>query len=150
MITRTTSVRQRSTEMTGSDHHGRCACGATTYVLTEAPKFSYLYQCHQCQKATGAGHAALFMVSSEALDIDGPLRFFEQRSDNGNVVGRGFCGECGSPILLRTSGYTNLVFLTAGSLEDADAFHPTQVLWHSQARPWDMTDSRLKINDRGV
>jgi hypothetical protein len=98
-----------------TERSGRCACGATTYTLCDEPEFSYLCQCRQCQKSSGSGHAALMMVAREALSIDGPLKTHEQRSDSGKIVGRRFCQECGTPIVLESSGYPHLLFVTAGS-----------------------------------
>ena len=129
---------------------GCCACGAVSYSLTDRPEFSYLCQCHQCQKATGSGHAALFMVRADALDIVGSLQFYDQRADSGNTMSRGFCSNCGTPIMLRSSGYPELRFLTAGSLDDPNEFQPSQVLWHSAGQLWDTIDAELKINGNGV
>ena len=129
---------------------GRCACGTTKYTLIQEPKFSYLCQCRQCQKATGAGHAALMMVAAEALEVHGRVKAYSQRSDSGNVNSRHFCRVCGTPLVFESSGYPHLRFLTAGSLDDPSRFSPTQVLWHSAGQPWDLLDSSLKLNDHGV
>jgi len=129
---------------------GRCACGDISYSLSERPKFSYLCQCRQCQLATGTGHAALMMVRAESLHISGSLKFFDQLADSGNTMSRGFCRNCGTPIMFRSSGYPEMRFLTAGSLENADAFQPSQLLWHSQGRSWDSVSPELKVNSNGV
>ena len=133
-----------------SEIKGCCACGAVSYWFTDAPKFSYLCQCHQCQKATGSGHAALLMVRADSLDIAGYLQFYDQLADSDNTMSRGFCPKCGTPIMLRSSGYPELRFLTAGSLDDPDAFQPSQVLWHLAGQHWDTVDAELKINEIGV
>ncbi len=129
---------------------GRCACGGVSYSLSERPKFSYLCQCRQCQVATGTGHAALMMVRTESLDISGSLKFFDQLADSGNTMSRGFCPNCGTPIVLRSSGYPDMRFLTAGSLDNADAFQPSQLLWHSQGRNWDSVGPDIRINANGI
>ena len=109
---------------------GGCACKAVRYSLTQAPKFQYLCQCKQCQKATGSGHAALMMVMQNSLEIEGELRFFEQRADSGNTMA--------------------VRFLNVGSLDDPASFQPTQILWNSEGHPWDSFDTQLKVNERGV
>ena len=140
----------REQEKRMSKIKGRCACGAVSYSLTDSPKFSYLCQCHQCQRATGSGHAALFMVRADTLDIAGSLKFYDQLADSSNTMSRGFCSECGTPMMLRSSGYPELRFLTAGSLDASDNFQPTQVLWHSAGQRWDTIDAELKFNENGV
>lgn len=142
---RTSPEEKRMGKVTGC-----CACGAVSYSLTDRPKFSYLCQCGQCQKATGSGHAALFMVRADALDLAGCLRIYEQTADSGNTMSRGFCATCGTPILLRSSGYPELCFLAAGSLADPNEFQPSQVLWHSAGQNWDAIDDELKLNENGV
>lgn len=90
------------------------------------------------------------MVRAESLSISGSVRFFDQIADSGNTVSRGFCPSCGTPIVLRSSGYPEMRFLTAGSLDEPDAFKPSQLLWHSQGRSWDCVGPGLKINAKGV
>ena len=65
---------------------GQCICGAARYSVTQPSKVSYLCQCRQCQRATGTGPAALFMVEAAALSITGELREFGQLADSGNTI----------------------------------------------------------------
>ncbi len=90
------------------------------------------------------------MVQADALDIIGSLQFYDQPADSDNTMSRGFCTKCGTPIMLRSSGYPELCFLTAGSLDDPDRFQPSQVLWHSAGQDWDAIAADLKINENGV
>lgn len=129
---------------------GRCACGDVSYSLCEQPKFSYLCQCRQCQRATGSGHAALMMVRADSLDISGSMRFFDQLTDSGNTMSRGFCPNCGTPIVLQSSGHPEVRFMTAGSLDNADVFQPSQLLWHSQGHSWDSISPDLKMKANGI
>ena len=128
---------------------GHCLCKETSYSIAGDPKFSYLCQCRQCQLATGSPHAALIMVLAKDFELFGELQFSHMPADSGNMMSRGFCPTCGTPIVAISSGYPDLRFVTAGSLEDTYSFKPTQALWHSQAISWDVVDSRLKINERG-
>ncbi len=129
---------------------GQCTCGAVRYSVTQPSKFSYLCQCRQCQRATGSGHAALFMVETSALSIVGELHEFGQLADSGNTMTRQFCPVCGTIMMLCNSGYPHLRFISAGTLDDPRGFKPTQVIWHSAAQPWDVVDATLKVNVGGV
>ena len=133
-----------------SESEGRCACGAVVFSLQAPPKFSYLCQCRQCQKATGSGHAALTMVLTDDLKMSGPISTFDQAADSGNTISRGFCSRCGTPMILTSSGYPNLAVVPAGAFDDPSTFSPTQVLWHAHAQDWDIIDSRLTVNEQGV
>ena len=129
---------------------GQCTCGAVRYSVTQPSKFSYLCQCHQCQRATGTGHAALFMVEAAARSITGELHEFGQLADSGNTMTRRFCPVCGTIMELISSGYPRLRFIPAGTLDDPSVFRPSQVIWHSASQPWDVVDPNLKVNAGGV
>ncbi len=132
-----------------NEYKGGCACGSVRYQSGADPSFSYLCQCRQCQKASGAGHAALFMVDEESLSLTGELRFFDQVGDSGNAIGRGFCPKCGSPVMATLSAYPDARFIHAATLDDPSIFQPRQVLWRSSAQPWDYVDQKLTARVKG-
>jgi len=122
---------------------GGCACGAVRYSANEPPRFAFHCQCRQCQRAGGAGHSSQFVVAADAMSISGELRFFDQTADSGSTISRGFCPNCGSPVLGRTSGHPEIVLVHAGSLDDPAVFVPQKVVWTSEAQPWDYVDPGL-------
>ena len=122
---------------------GGCACGAIRYRSTEQPRFSFRSQCRQCQRASGGGHASTFVLPAEAVSISGTITFFDQQSDAGNTVSRGFCGRCGSPVMNKNSGYPQSRYLHAATLDDPGVFHPDRVVFRSAAQPWDYIDPDL-------
>lgn len=75
---------------------GGCACGAVRYESSADPQFSFHCQCRQCQRASGTGHASLFVVPADALTLRGTLKFHDQKADSGNTISRGLCPACGS------------------------------------------------------
>ena len=122
---------------------GGCACGAVRYEARDAPAFSLICQCRQCQRITGAGHAAQFAVPSESLSTQGEIRYFELHADSGNTVSSGFCPICGCPILKKSTGYPQNVFIHAATLDDPGVFKPQIVAWSASGQPWDHVDSAL-------
>ena len=122
---------------------GGCACGAVRYEARDVPAFSLICQCRQCQRITGAGHAAQFAVPSESLSTQGEIRYFELRADSGNTVSSGFCPICGCPILKKSTGYPQNVFIHAASLDDPGVFKPQMLVWSSSGQSWDHVDSAL-------
>lgn len=128
-----------------TDYIGGCACGAVRYHATARPLAAFHCQCRQCQRASGTGHASLFVMPRENVTLQGELRYFEQTADDGATISRGFCPNCGSPVLGFTSGKPSIYIMTAASLDDPTLFQPTRVVFHDAAPAWDHTDPHLPI-----
>jgi hypothetical protein len=122
---------------------GGCACGAVRYTVTAEPGFSFHCQCRQCQRASGGGHASLFIVPKAAAAVAGEVRFHDQTADDGATVSRGFCPRCGSPVLGQSSGYPDVLLITAASLDDPARFTPQRVVFSASRQPWDHVDPAL-------
>ena len=59
-----------------SEFKGGCMCGAIRYELQTEPRLSFLCQCRECQRITGTGHSAEFVVSAKDTMISGELKFY--------------------------------------------------------------------------
>ena len=122
-----------------SEYKGGCACGSVRYQSGADPSFSYLCQCRQCQKASGAGHAALFMVDEESLSLTGELRFFDQVGDSGNAIGRGFCPKLSGTETVRARPWSDslwtvhLIAGQPGSVGHAAASAPPGSIWRADS-----------------
>ena len=122
---------------------GGCACGAVRYDSTSEPLVAGHCQCRACQHASGTGHASHIMVPRDALTVRGEVRFYDSSADSGNIVSRGFCPTCGSPVLSHNSGFPDHAFLRAASLDDPALFRPTMVVYTGTSQPWDRIDAAL-------
>ncbi len=122
---------------------GGCACGAIRYETQNVPEFSIICQCRQCQRISGAGHAASFAVMADATNLHGDIKFYETTADDGNTVSSGFCSHCGSPVLKKTSGYPQYIFFHAATLDDPSYFEPQMVVYSESRQPWDHVDPSL-------
>jgi hypothetical protein len=122
---------------------GGCDCGAIRYECTEEPIMSGHCQCRDCQHFSGAGHLSLMMVPKAALTVTGEPKFYDKRADSGNVAHRGFCPNCGSPVIGRNSGMPDALFLFAGSLDDPGRFKPSVVVYTDRGHAWDHLDPTL-------
>lgn len=58
------------------------------------------------------------------MEITGTLNWYERVEPSCNTIKQRFCGTCGSPILNRNSGHPDILFVTAGSLDDPTSFKP--------------------------
>lgn len=126
---------------------GQCLCGSVKYEVTSSPRMSFLCQCRHCQRITGSGHSAEFVVPEKRLSITGHLSEYEMRADDGNSVVSQFCPTCGNPVSKKTSGYPGHIFIHAATLDSPEAFKPQKVFWGSSSQPWDFVDPELEVSE---
>ncbi|MGR3914718.1 MAG: GFA family protein [Gammaproteobacteria bacterium] len=118
---------------------GSCRCGAIKVVARDAPKRMVQCHCIDCQKVTGAGHAANAMFAEDRVEISGKAASYSVTADSGNTVTRHFCPICGTRMYHTNSGRPGVLTLPAGCFEENDWFAP-QVVVYTRSRPkWDMT-----------
>jgi hypothetical protein len=117
---------------------GGCGCGAIRY---EAGEILYMGNCHcrDCQQATGAGYfASVRVAEAEFALTKGTLRWYVKAADSGTQMHRGFCGDCGSPVLLYLGSKPDLRMLYAGSLDDPSVYRPMREIYTDSAQAWDL------------
>ena len=56
---------------------------------------------------------------------------------------RSFCPQCGNPVMKRSSGHPDLLFLHAATLDDPAQFKADRVVWSASRPPWDHIDPDL-------
>ena len=122
---------------------GGCFCGAVRYEYSGEPNFAAHCQCNRCRMASGTGHSSFLAVQEADLNLSGDLTFHEAPADSGNIVSRGFCPTCGSPIMARNSGWLGVVGLIASCLDDPEVFKPQVVAYRACAASWDKMDPAL-------
>lgn len=116
---------------------GGCACGAVRYELSEAPIYQLVCHCRDCQKASGSAFAEVLLVASDRVSLVGKEpKFFALKAESGRIMSRGFCEDCGSPIMIRRPETPQLTFLQAGSLDDPNLFEPAAEVFSSRAQPF--------------
>jgi hypothetical protein len=92
---------------------GGCQCGAVRYRLAKSPSGPHLCHCRMCQKAAGNYFMALGGVMHEDFELTRGEPSYFHSSD---VVRRGFCARCGTPLIYETVGDDHLA-VTLGSLD---------------------------------
>jgi hypothetical protein len=126
---------------------GGCMCGAIRYECTAEPIFMGNCHCRDCQQATGTGFAAAMLVPRNAVNIIGDVKYFDVVGDSGNIVGRGFCPNCGSRLFSKPP-IPELMGIMAGSLDDSSEFQPAVDIYTANAQPWDYMNPDLPKFDR--
>src|SRR5438552_19084672 len=88
---------------------GGCACGAIRYESTAEPVMMLHCHCRDCQRASGGPFSSYVIVPTEAFKLlQGSPRFHASPSEMGGKTRRGFCPDCGSPIVLNPTPSLNL------------------------------------------
>ncbi len=105
---------------------GGCACGRIRYEVAEAPILQVQCYCADCRRASGSAFAEVMLVAADRLTLSGAEpSFYTAKADSGRTMNRGFCGTCGSPVLIRRPETPHIAFIQAGSLDDPSAFTPS-------------------------
>ena len=128
-----------------SPFSGGCACGAIRYEATAEPMMMLHCHCRDCQQSSGGPFSSFVVVPKEAFKLlqGSLLRFHASPSERGGQNQRGFCADCGSPILAKPDANPHIVAIRTASLDDPSWFNPQIDVWTSDAQPWDQMNPAL-------
>jgi hypothetical protein len=82
-----------------------------------------------------------------AFSISGIMSSYAVRGDSGSPVTRRFCARCSAVIYLESEAYPGYVFLSAGSLDEADWLVPEAHFYTRCKQPWLSIDDDLPKHD---
>jgi hypothetical protein len=123
---------------------GGCACGAVRYECSARPIVSFNCHCRDCQRFTGSAYSSEVLLSTAAFTlVRGEPRYYTVAADSGAETSRGFCGICGSPIVVRLSSMPDVVAVPAASFDDPSWHKPAMDIFTSSAQPWDYMNPAL-------
>jgi len=100
-------------------HTGGCQCGAVRFRVSGKLGQASICHCRMCQKAFGAFYAPLVSVLEETDLVW--TRSEPKRFDSSNIVKRGFCPDCGTPL---TYEAPDGIALAIGAFDDPAAIAP--------------------------
>lgn len=126
-----------------------CACGQTS-VRIEGPVLSmFLCACHDCQRATGTGHATVAMVPSSALTVIGSLATFTRPAESGAILSRHFCPGCGTPLYSQSSRAPDIRLVPVGLFAGQnDWFAPRHLIFALRHQDWDTIGADIPQHQR--
>ena len=113
------------------------------YECTAEPVAAGHCHCADCRRSSGTGHGSHMAVPKAAVAISGDARTYEKPADSGNIVARAFCPTCGGPVYSTNSGFPDMVFIRASSLDDMEHFKPQMIVYTKRAASWDHMDGAL-------
>lgn len=122
---------------------GGCACGAVRYEARGEPLGGAHCQCRDCQRRSGTSHSSVLLFPRDAVAVSGTVKYHETIADSGSRVARGFCPECGSPLLAYNETLSFFLSVTAASLDDPERFKPMVVAYAASAPTWGYMDPAL-------
>ena len=101
--------------------------------------------CRDCQRASGSAFASVVVVPTSSLRLlKGAPQYHSVKADSGHTTSRGFCPECGSPVLGKITEEPDIMVIQAASLDDPSWHKPTMDLFLSSAQPWDFMNPALQ------
>ena len=116
---------------------GGCACGAIRYIFFAEPAFTAHCHCLDCQKMTGAQMSTVAGIPGETFKVtQGEPSVYDTIGESGKKVHRTFCSECGSTLFSTAESMPGVVFVEAGSLDDASWLQPSMHIFVRSAQPW--------------
>ncbi|MEC9344009.1 MAG: GFA family protein [Pseudomonadota bacterium] len=99
---------------------GGCQCGAVRYRAGTGLSNPHLCHCRMCQKAAGNYFMPLAGAPREKIAVTRGEPAWFQSSD---IVRRGFCAQCGTPLFFDPVGSDHLL-VTLGSLDEPSRYAP--------------------------
>ena len=115
---------------------GGCLCGAVRYKSDSEPVLTAICHCKHCQKQAGSAFSIVLAVPRGSLAVTGAeLKSYEDTTESGQYLYRKFCGNCGSPIISDAGLLPDLLFIKAGTLDDATWLKPEIQIWGTHQLP---------------
>ena len=122
---------------------GACLCGAVRYECSTQPLMTGNCHCRDCQKAGGGAFSSALVVPAASLKITGEVKYYDTQGDSGQLVGRGFCPNCGARLIRKPKAKPDLAIIVAGSLDDPSWCRPTCDIYTDSAQPWALMNPEL-------
>ncbi len=79
------------------------------------------------------------------VTFTGDMKRFAAVADSGNVLQRGFCPACGTPVTSQAEARPHLMILRAGTLDDPSIVRPEMNIWTRKAPQWAHLDSDIPM-----
>ena len=114
---------------------GRCYCGALQYTSTGPSQFKAQCHCRECQYLSGGGPNFFMFVPEDGFSYTQGTPQTFTRPDLENPVTREFCETCGTHILTRRPGLSQLI-LKVGTLDDPAEYAPAVAIHTADQQPF--------------
>jgi hypothetical protein len=112
---------------------GGCFCGAVRYAIEGAIKRTTNCHCQHCRRTSGAPFLTWITVDTDRLRIvaGAPARYTSRPG-----VTRQCCAACGTQLTYHTDEDTDVIDVTACSLDSLEGITPEDHLWCDRMVPY--------------
>jgi len=116
---------------------GGCLCGAVRYSYDGEIGAAGYCHCADCRKVSGSAFGVSVRVEAAGFSIvSGHPKPYTKAGDSGRPVTRFFCPDCGAPLYTLPPLHPEIVFIKAGSLDDASLVRPERQAWTRSRVEW--------------
>ncbi len=115
---------------------GACLCGQVRYESPAEPEMTAICHCPDCQRQTGTSFSIVVGFPRAHFDVRGEAAQYTTTGESGALVHRYFCANCGSPLYTLPDALPDIVFIKAGTLDDASWLEPQAEFFCDTAQPW--------------
>lgn len=129
---------------------GGCACRAVRYETDAEPAPMINCHCRDCQRSTGGGFGAFAVFPKTAVRVQGEPRYYKTVGNSGGSIDRGFCANCGSPVVVTLERMPDVVGVLAASLDDPSLYKPAMDIFTDSAWAWDLLHPDTKKMPQGM
>jgi hypothetical protein len=112
---------------------GGCMCGQVRYRATAWPIYRTLCHCSDCRRAVGAQSVAFVTFPGDRFEF---TRGAPAEYASSPPVIRTFCPRCGTSLTYVHRDRGGEVDVCTASLDDPEAFPPTQEFFQEQKLSW--------------
>lgn len=115
---------------------GGCLCGSVRYESPEEPQMVAVCHCTHCQKSSGSAFSVNLGMAADSVKFTGTPAVYEDKGTSGQPLFRMFCGKCGSSLATDAKAFPGILFVKAGTLDDASWVNPGLEIWTQSAQKW--------------
>ncbi len=116
---------------------GGCLCGRVRYESSGAPYNVTHCHCLDCRRSSGAAFVTWASFRRDEFRIvQGAAR---EMTWEGRI--RGFCADCGTPLIFLADAASDEIDVTVCSLDRPEALAPSDHIWVEDRLPW------IRLND---
>ena len=126
---------------------GGCACGQVRYEVKSRPYDAGWCHCRTCQLNSGA--PAMVFASVPPQDFVFTRGADKVRTFKSSSFGhRSFCGQCGTPLLMKADEQPDSVDFSVATLDEPDAVTPGFPIFYASRIAWFEPSDTLPRHDR--
>src|SRR3954463_8899020 len=115
-------------------HSGGCLCGAVRYRLDALPMGINACHCDDCRKLTGAANLLMVIGPRDRFVHEkGEVTRWCKTADSGRQTDIVRCAQCGTRLWHELRSAPALIFIAAGTLDEADWAVPTSHIYFAKA-----------------